>query len=156
VALLHVLLLISGVDRCFLSQGVFVGNWQHLVGRRCNTPDVTVAAIVHQQCFYSGCYSINIIQGRWHFLLLKLDHLKSIGKFEFTPVHCGLIDLVSNFLYFVGTELDHTPKRDIVPGDLFYKYANLQKIWSLRSICFDGPNRANQPRFPEENFLVSA
>jgi hypothetical protein len=48
-----------------------------------NTPGVTIAAIVHLQFLYNGCYSINLIQWRWRFLLFKLDHLKSIQKFEF-------------------------------------------------------------------------
>jgi hypothetical protein len=49
----------------------------------CNTPGVTIAATIHIQFLDNGCYSINLIQGRCHFLLLELDHLKSIGKFEF-------------------------------------------------------------------------
>jgi hypothetical protein len=51
-----------------------------IAGRFCNTPGVTVVATVHLQCFYSA----NLIQGKWHFLLLKSDHLKSIRKFEFS------------------------------------------------------------------------
>jgi hypothetical protein len=46
----------------------------------CNTPGVTVAATVHLQyplqCLYSSCYSTNLIQERWCFLILK------IGSFE--------------------------------------------------------------------------
>jgi hypothetical protein len=54
-----------------------------------NTPGITVKATTQLQFLNSGCYSINLIQGRWHFQLLKLDHLKSIGKFEFSN-YCAL------------------------------------------------------------------
>jgi hypothetical protein len=54
----------------------------------CNTPGVTVAATIYLQwCLqylYSVCYSINLIQWRWCFLQMELDHFKSIWKFEFS------------------------------------------------------------------------
>jgi hypothetical protein len=45
------------------------------------TPPVLLQQI---QYIYSDCYSINLIQGRCRFLLLKLELLKSIGMFEFS------------------------------------------------------------------------
>jgi hypothetical protein len=56
-------------------------------GEGCNTLGVTVTVTIHLHVLYSGCYSINLIQGRWCFLLLKLGHLKSIGKFEFSLLY---------------------------------------------------------------------
>jgi hypothetical protein len=48
----------------------------------CNTPGVTLAATVHLQYplhyLYNGCYSTSLIQWRWYFLLMELDHFKSI------------------------------------------------------------------------------
>jgi hypothetical protein len=60
---------------------------------------------------------------------MKLDHLKLIGKFEFSN-SCALwiIKLSLNlFSKLIGAELDHTSKRESVPHNLFYKCANLQK-----------------------------
>jgi hypothetical protein len=42
-----------------------------------------------------------------------------------TPVHYGPVGLVIIFLEFIRVELDHTPKRESVPHNLFYKCANL-------------------------------
>jgi hypothetical protein len=53
--------------------------------------------------------------------------------------------LNQQFSEFIGVELDLAPKREFVPHDLFYKCANLQKLWRSQSIYFKGPNRANQP-----------
>jgi hypothetical protein len=47
-----------------------------------------------------------------------------------TPVHCGPVDLVSNFWEFIGVKLDHTPKRESVPDNLLYKGANHKKSWA--------------------------
>jgi hypothetical protein len=79
----------------------------------------------------------------WHFLLLKLDQLKSIGKFEFSN-SCALrtIKLNLKFSELMGIELDHTPKRESAPHNLFYKWENLQKLLSSGSMCFNGPNKA--------------
>jgi hypothetical protein len=60
---------------------------------------------------------------------------------------CGPLRLVIDFSELIGAELDHTPKREIVPGGMLYKCENLQKFWSLGSICFKGPNRVIQHRF---------
>jgi hypothetical protein len=35
------------------------------------------------------------------------------------------------FLEFIGIELDHTPKREIVSHDFFFKCANLKKYSGL-------------------------
>jgi hypothetical protein len=74
---------------------------------------------------------------------MKLDHLKLIGKFEFSN-SCALwaIKLTLLFLELIGAELDYTSKRESVPHNMFYKCTNLQKFLSLESICFKGPNRA--------------
>jgi hypothetical protein len=40
-------------------------------------------------------------------------------------VHYGPVGLVIIFLEFIRVELDHTPKRESVPHNLFYKCANL-------------------------------
>jgi hypothetical protein len=36
-------------------------------GTWCNTPSVTIAAIVHLQYFYSGCYNKNLVEVRFKF-----------------------------------------------------------------------------------------
>jgi hypothetical protein len=41
------------------------------------------------QYLYSSCYSTNLIQWKWYFLQMELDHFKSIWKFEFSN-SCGL------------------------------------------------------------------
>jgi hypothetical protein len=43
---------------------------------------------------------------------------------------CGLLSSVRNFSELIGTELGHTPKREIVPDGMFYKFENIHKIWS--------------------------
>jgi hypothetical protein len=45
-------------------------------------------------------------------------------------VKCGPLSSVDNFSELNGMELDYTPKIEIVPDDMFYKFANLQKIQS--------------------------
>jgi hypothetical protein len=103
----------------------------------CNTPDVTVADTLHLEYLYNGCYSTNLIQWRWYFLRMELDHFKSIQKFEFLN-SCS--DLIVD-------DLDHTSKMESDPHNLFYKYANLQKLWRPGSNCFKCPNRAARISF---------
>jgi hypothetical protein len=54
---------------------------------------------------------------------------------------------VSKFCEIIGLELDIAPKRGFVFHDLFYKSANLKELWRSDSICFKGPNGANQLSF---------
>jgi hypothetical protein len=51
------------------------------------------------------------------------------------------IKLSLQFLEIIGIELDHTPKIESVPHNLFYRFANIQKILSSVSNSFEGPNR---------------
>jgi hypothetical protein len=45
-------------------------------------------------------------------------------------VQCGQLSSVVDFLELIGAESDHTPKKEIISGGIFYWCANLQKIWS--------------------------
>jgi hypothetical protein len=51
------------------------------------------------------------------------------SKFSIS-VKCGPLSSVRNFSELIGMELGHTPGREIVPNGMFYKHANLHKIWS--------------------------
>jgi hypothetical protein len=62
------------------------------------------------------------------------------SKFS-SSVECGPLSSVYNFSEIIIIELDHTPKRESVSHNLFYKCVNLQKFLSSGSICFRGPNR---------------
>jgi hypothetical protein len=53
-----------------------------------------------------------------------------------TPVQYGPLRLVWNFAEFIGIEIDHTSKREIVPHNLFYKCANLQNSWAQKVFVF--------------------
>jgi hypothetical protein len=37
-------------------------------------------------------------------------------------------------LEFIGFELDHTPKREFAPDDLFYNCANIKKTFRARKV----------------------
>jgi hypothetical protein len=52
---------------------------------------------------------------------------------------CGPLSLVVNFSELIGAELVPTLKREIVPDGMFYKCANLHKLWSYLSACSKGP-----------------
>jgi hypothetical protein len=60
---------------------------------------------------------------------MKLDHLKSTWKFEFSNT-CALWTIKLNliFLELIGADLDHTSKIESVPHNLFYKCVKLQKF----------------------------
>jgi hypothetical protein len=49
------------------------------------------------------------------------------SKFSIS-IKCGLLSLVRFFLELIGMELRHTPKIEIVPNVMFYKFSNLHKI----------------------------
>jgi hypothetical protein len=54
---------------------------------------------------------------------------KSGFKFKvFSFCKVSPLSLVGNFSKLIGMELVHTPKREIIPDDIFYKPTNLQKI----------------------------
>jgi hypothetical protein len=44
----------------------------------------------------------------------------------------------------MGVELNLAYKREFIPHDLFYKYANIKNLLMSRSICFKGPSRSIQ------------
>jgi hypothetical protein len=72
-------------------------------------------------------------------------HFKSIEKFEFSNSYAlWTVGSVSNFWKKFGVEFGLTPKREFLPHNLCYKYANLQKLWISERICFKWPNRAIQ------------
>jgi hypothetical protein len=74
-----------------------------------------------------------------------------LEKFS-SSVYCGSIGSDRIFSEFIGIELDHTPKREIVPDDLLCKCENVQKILRSTSIRSMGQNRAIQPSFQTEIF----
>jgi hypothetical protein len=67
-------------------------------------------------------------------------------------MQCGPLSSVVDFSELIGAESDYTPKIEVVPGDMFYKCENLNKILRYVSICFKGPKRAIQHRFRTGNF----
>jgi putative lipase involved disintegration of autophagic bodies len=80
-----------------------------------------------------------------------------IFKFEvFNFCKVWTIKLSQKISELIGMELGHTPKREIVSDGMFYKCANLHKIWSWGSICFEGPNRAIHHIFQTEDFCSFA
>jgi hypothetical protein len=69
-----------------------------------------------------------------------------------SSVYCGPITSINKFLEIMGVELDLAPKREYVSHDLFYRCANIQKLWGLANICLREPNISNQPSFQTGNF----
>jgi hypothetical protein len=132
---------IINLGTIFLEGGRVVTPWCY-----CSSYSISTVPLQYWQ---SVCYSINLIQWRWCFLLMELDHLKSIGKFEFTPLHYGPLSLVWNLSELIGAELDHTSKRESVSHNLFYKCVKLQKFWMLGGIYLKGLNRAILTQFQQ-------
>jgi hypothetical protein len=66
------------------------------------------------------------------------------------------INLSCYFSELIRAELVLILKRETVPDGMFYKCANLHKIWSKESICSKGPNMAIQHRFQTALFTDSA
>jgi hypothetical protein len=62
------------------------------------------------------------------FSINEVDHLMSIRKFEFTPVHCGPLRSVRISSELIGADLDHTSKIESVLHNLFYKCVKLQNF----------------------------
>jgi hypothetical protein len=74
---------------------------------------------------------------------MKLDHLKSIWKFEFSN-SCALWTIKLSLKFFRINWSRFRPHFQIesVPHNLFYKCVKLQKFWMLGGICLKGLNRA--------------
>jgi hypothetical protein len=129
---------------CINISDVLHYNDQFSHGIKCNTLGVTVAAIIHLQFLYISCYSVNLIQWRCCFLLLKLDQLKSIGKFKFSN-SCALwiIKLNRKFFRIYWNQIRPHFQKIKCSSQLVIQVSKFEKkILSSENIYFKCPNRA--------------
>jgi hypothetical protein len=99
---------------------------------------------------YTLLKCINLNQGGWHFLLLKLDHLKSIGKFDFSN-SCALWTswLSQQFLRIYWSRIrPHSQKIMCCPW-LFLQVCKSVKILELEKYLFQGSKQSYMNQFPD-------